>query len=140
MCLLLLPGVLEELPFRARGEDLLRAPYVAAVEPPRVSLRRAGDAVAVKQAQRLSRRLPGTPRLLVVLDAGQYRLARALVARHPGCELWYGPDPGASGELHDLALQRAERTFDPAGVPGTSAFRQNAELWDRLEELGIARR
>ena len=34
--------------------------------------------------------LPGHPRAIVVFDAAQYPLARALLAEHPEAELWYG--------------------------------------------------
>jgi hypothetical protein len=146
LCLLLLPGVLEDLPFAARGRDLLRAPAVVAVEPARVAARRGGDALAATQARRLGKRLPGTPRVVVVLDPDQYGLARALIGRHEACELWYGGrvapgDDERRVEHHRLATQRAVLTFDP-GAPdaGEPAHRSNDPLWTRLEELGIARR
>jgi hypothetical protein len=81
----------------------------------------------------------------VVFDPAQYRLARALIARHAGCELWYGPaqtsfDDPRLAELHDLAVQRATLEFVPHHAAGEPAFRQNAPLWDRLEELTVAQR
>lgn len=147
LCLLLLPGVLEELPFRSRGEDLLRSPAVVAIEPGRVGTRRTGDALAATQARRLGKRLPGTPRVAIVLHPGQYPLARALVGRHRACEVWYGPpaqaerDDARLRDLHDLAVQRATLRFDPAPPgPGHAAHQANDPLWTALEELGIARR
>lgn len=145
-CLLLLPGTLEQLPFRSRGEDLLRSPAVAAVEPGRVGPR-SSEMLAVMQARRLSKRLPGIPAVAVILDPAQYPLARALIARHRDCELWYGSPPAADiagqelRDLHDLAVQRATLRFDPA-PPGQDqgAHQANEALWDRLEELNIARR
>ena len=41
LCLLLLPAKVEDLPYRERVEDLMRAPGTAAIEPARVgSMRR----------------------------------------------------------------------------------------------------
>lgn len=146
LCLLLLPGVLEELPFAGRAQDLLRAPAVVVVEPGRVRGRRMADAVAATQARRLGKKLPGTPRVVVILHPEQYPLARAIVARTPGCELWYGPpaEPAgraASADLHRLAAARAVLEFDPAPpAPGQGLHEVNEPLWTRLEALAIARR
>lgn len=144
LCLLLLPGVLEELPYAERLHELLRAPGVVAVEPPRWR-RRTGDAVASTQARRLIKRLPGKPRVAIVFHPVQYRLARALIGRQSECELWYGPaedshDDEQLAELDMLARQRAAYVFSPAVEPGEPAFRLNAPLWDRLEALRVARR
>ena len=146
LCLLLLPGVLEELPFAARGKDLLRAPAVVAVEPGRISARRGGAALAATQARRLTKKLPGRPRVVAVLDPDQYLLARALVARHEACELWYAGSVGDDAdehrrELHLLSSERAALTFEPgAPGPGEAAHQRNDALWTRLEQLAIARR
>jgi hypothetical protein len=145
LCLLLLPGVLEELPFASRGQDLLRAPAVVAVEPGRVAPRRVGDALAATQARRLAKKLPGKPRVVVIVGTDQYVLARALIGRHDGCELWYGRTPdrstGRDEELDRLAAERAVLVFDPAPPgPGRAAHDSNSPLWDRLEELRVARR
>lgn len=146
LCLLLLPGVLEQSPFASRAEDLRRAPGVAVVEPARIGARRAGDRVAATQARRLGKKLPGAPRVVVVLHPLQYRLARALIARYQQCELWYAPGgaafpPGALADLDALARERSAFGFDPSPPgPGEVAFQQNAALWERLEQLGIARR
>jgi len=129
LCVLLLPGVLEEVPFARRGQDLLRAPNVVAVEP----ARRAPGFLADQVARRLAKRLPGPPRVLVAFREEEYGLASALLARHPECELWYAGDEGIPG-------QRAALVFDPADDAAVAPFQLNAELWDRLEALGIASR
>jgi hypothetical protein len=133
LCLLLLPGPLEDADFARRAQDLLRAPAVVALEPGR----RPPGFLADRVARRVSRRLPGAPAVLVLIGPRQYRLARALAARHPGCELWYGP---GDGDDDGLARERAALTFDPTDRGDAAAFELNAELWNRLEELGIARR
>jgi hypothetical protein len=139
LCVLLLPERLEAFELRERAEDLLTAPGVVAVDPPRLSYaaaRRLGDAfadaLAGVQARRM--RLPGFPRALVVFDLLQYPLARALTALHPDAELWYGPPPGSSGALHDLACERAALRFERTDGP---AHAQNLPLWERMEALGI---
>jgi hypothetical protein len=143
LCVLLLPAPLESFELRDRAEDLLTAPGVAAVDPPRLSYAGAArlgeafaDGLAVVQARRM--RLPGHPRALVVFDPLQYPLARALAGLHPDAELWYGPagTPAAEREraLHELALERAALTFDRASGP---AHTQNLPLWERMESLGI---
>lgn len=138
LCVLVLPDVLERLPFAARGRDLLRAPRVLAVEPPRWRPVRLAEAVASMQARRVARRLPGVPRVVVLLEGEQYPLARALLAAGPRAELWYAGSGG--GALHELAVQRAALMFDAAPRAGRAPFEDNAPLWDRLEELGIAQR
>jgi hypothetical protein len=141
LCLLLLPASLEAFALRERAEDLLTAPGVAAVDPPRLSWRgaaRLGESVAdgltMVQARRM--RLPGIPRALVVFDPLQYPLARALINLHPDAELWYGPmrEPGSDSELDALARERAAMRFE--AVPGP-AYEANLPLWERMEALGI---
>jgi hypothetical protein len=129
LCVLLLPGVLEQVPFARRGEDLLRAPNVVAVEP----ARRAPGVFVENVARRLARRLPGTPRVVVAFRETEYPLARSLFQRHPDCELWYaGPE--------DHAREHAVLVFDAADDPSAAAFQLNDALWTRLEALGIAQR
>jgi hypothetical protein len=136
LCLLLLPAPLERSAVRGRAEELLRAPGVAAVDPPRLSYTGAArlgesfaDGLAAVQARRM--RLPGFPRALVVFGPLQYPLARALAGVHPDAELWYGqaevPGTGLARELHALAVERAVLRF------GTD----NRPLWERMEALGI---
>jgi hypothetical protein len=143
LCVLLLPAPLEQFALRERAEDLLTAPGVAAVDPPRLSYAAAArlgesfaDGLAVVQARRL--RLPGFPRALAVFDPLQYPLARALGALHPDAELWYGPTRRPASErertLHDLAARRATLRFETGERP---AHTQNLPLWERMEALGI---
>jgi hypothetical protein len=143
LCLLLLPAPLETFALRERAEDLLTAPGVAAVDPPRLSYGAAArlgesfaDGITVVQARRL--RLPGYPRALVVFDPLEYPLARALAGIHPDAELWYGPvrEPGSGREheLHELAHERAAMRFEAVRAP---AYEANLPLWERMEALGI---
>lgn len=143
LCLLLLPAPLEAFSLRERAENLLSAPGVAAVDPPRLTYSTAArlgesfaDALAVVQARRM--RLPGRPRALVLFDPLQYPLARALAGLHPDAEIWYGPVRGPASdrerELHELAAERAAMRFDP--VPGP-AHEANLPLWERMEALGV---
>ena len=123
LCVLLLDGVLEEIAFAQRAQDLLRAPGVVALEPGRHP---APGLMAAGVAKRVSRKLPGTPRVVFLVGPRQYGLARALTALHEGCELWYTPAPGRDD---DLARERATLVVDPAG--------DNADLWARLEALEV---
>jgi hypothetical protein len=143
LCLLLLPAPLEAFELRERAEDLLGAPGVATVDPPRLSYRGAArlgesfaDGLTMVQARRM--RLPGHPRALVVFDPLQYPLARALISVHPDAELWYGPQSVPEGEreraLHDRAHERAVLRF---GHPDGPAHEANLPLWERMEALGI---
>ena len=116
LCLLLLDGPMEEVAFARRAEDLRRAPGVLVVEP-RSSV---PGLLAGRVARRLAKRLPGVPRVVMVVGGRQRTLAEALVAQHEGCELW--------DDVED------------ADDPERAAFQVNADLWARLEERGIARR
>jgi hypothetical protein len=143
LCVLLLPAPLETFELRERAEDLLTAPGVAAVDPPRLSYAGAArlgegfaDGLASVQARRM--RLPGYPLALVVFHPLQYPLARALAGIHLDAELWYGlvrePGSGREHELHELARERAAMRFE--AVPGP-AYEANLPLWERMEALGI---
>jgi hypothetical protein len=143
LAVLLLPDALERSTMRERAEDLLTAPGVVAVDPPRLrygAVARVSDTVAdslaAVQARRM--RLPGFPRVLIVFHPDQYPLARSLRDLHPDAELWYGPadEPGDERRraLHKRALERATWQFDHPGGP---AHTQNLPLWERLEALGI---
>src|SRR3954463_4221863 len=95
IAVLLLPRTLEQFILREQAEDLLRAEGVVAVEPARVPYGAFGrlplsiaDTLAIAQARRL--KLPGDPRAFVIFHPLQWPLARALLARHPDAELWYG--------------------------------------------------
>jgi hypothetical protein len=138
LCVLLLPARLEASPVRDSAEDLLGAPGVVAVEPAAVGYGATGrlpellrERIAAGQARRMA--LPGQPRAIVVFDPAQYPLARALLAEHPGAELWYG---GNGGELHQAAAARAALRFGGDAQPGTARER-NGPLWERMEALGV---
>jgi hypothetical protein len=143
LCLLLLPQPLERCAVRERAEDLLTAPGVAAVDPPRVTyaaLARVSEAVAdgitAVQARRM--RLPGHPRAMVVFHPEQYPLARAIRSVHPDAELWYGPYADPEGDRQEMlnarAFERADLRFRHTDEP---AHEQNLPLWERMESLGI---
>ena len=143
LCVLLLPAPLETFALRERAEDLLAAPGVAAVDPPRLTYTGAArlgeafaDGITMVQARRMP--LPGIPRAVVVFEPLQYPLARAVIAIHPDAELWYGAAGAPEGErersLHELAVERAVLRFDPAEEPAHTA---NLPLWERMEKLGI---
>jgi hypothetical protein len=126
LAVLLLPAKLEEFERRAQAQPLLEIPRVVAVEPGRWRGRGpfGAEVRAVRQARRL--RFPGRPRLLVLYDAAQYPLARALGARYEA-ELWYAPGDERS-EFHELAAERAVATLAPEDA---------APLRARLKELEI---
>ena len=129
ICVLLLPRTLEQFILRDQAADLLRSDGVVAVEPARVPFGVLGrlpgparDALAAIQARRIA--LPGTPRAVAIFHPFQYPLARAILARNPGCELWYGRwdryerafdagprDLARLEELHGLAAARSNLTF-----------------------------
>ena len=138
LCVLLLPAKLELAPARERADELLRAPGVVAVEPAAVGYgatsRLPGvlrERIAAGQARRMA--LPGHPRVLVVFEAAQYPLARALLAEHPEAELWYGGS--GEGDLHEAAAARAALRFggDAHAAPGV----RDRPLWERMEALGV---
>ena len=98
---LLLPRELERFILREQAEDLLRAPHVVAVDPPRVPYGAIARLPAVasacglasRQARRLVKNLRrnlGEPRAIVIFHPLQLPLAHAMVALCPGAELWYG--------------------------------------------------
>jgi hypothetical protein len=134
LLVLLLPRPLERFILRDQAEDLLHAPGAIAVEPARIPYGAVGRApapvgawMAAQQARRL--RLPGTPRAVAIFHPFQYPLARALLAREPDAELWYGRwdryeeayDAGPRTkrrlqELHAQAAERAALTFVASGA------------------------
>ena len=155
--MLLLPRELERFILREQAEDLLRAPGVVAVDPPRLPYGAfgrlpglVGDALAARQARRLVRALRrrrGEPRVVVVFHPLQYQLARAVLALCPGCELWYGrwdryeraldapPRLRARLEaLHDAAASRAALTFAASG----ELARLEHEAGRQAEVVGLA--
>jgi hypothetical protein len=134
LLVLLLPRPLERFILRDQAEDLLRAPGVVAVDPPRLpygALARLPEAVAdgVAAAQARRMRLPGVPAAVAIFHPLQYPLARGLLAGHPGAELWYGrwdryeeaydASPRMRERLralHDQARGRAALTFVASGA------------------------
>ncbi len=142
LALLLLPEPLERFAHAEHARDLLRAPRVLALEPPRMSwgrIARLPDAMAlgigVRQARRL--KLPGRVRVAIVYDAGQLALAQGLQLRWEGIELWRAQTVVA-------ATAQASWAFDPDDAAGlgadatAEAVDRNEPLWERLERLGIA--
>lgn len=131
---LLLPRELERFILREQAEDLLRAPHVVAVDPPKLPYgvfarlpETLGDALAVRQARRLVRSLRrnlGEPRAIVIFHPLQFQLARAMLALCPGAELWYGrwdryehaydasdAQRERLARLHAAAAERSSLTF-----------------------------
>ena len=129
IALLLVPRTVERFILYDQGQDLLRAPGVVAVEAPKLPYgalgrlpRWLGDALAAAQAARL--KPPGRPVAAMMFHPFQWPFARALVARWPDCQLWYGlfdrtpaaPDAGSRTrarleELHAEASERADLVF-----------------------------
>jgi hypothetical protein len=139
LCVLLLPARLEASPDRERVEDLLGAPGTVAVEPAAIgygaTMRLPGllrERIAAGQARRMA--LPGRLSAIVVFDAAQYPLARALLAENPEAELWYGGRDGA-GDLHEAAASRAAVRF--GDEPDAPARERNRPLYERMEQLGV---
>ena len=164
---LLLPTALERFALRAHAEDLLSAPGVVAVDPPRLGASArvpaaVADGLSAGQARRL--KLPGAPRAILIFHPLQYPLARALIAHHPDAELWYrrraGAPPAAPRprrdrheELHLSATMRAAVLLVAAEADVTEEHGERCEiivtelsedphednrpLWRRLEMLGI---
>jgi hypothetical protein len=165
--LLLLPAKLERFALRAHAEDLLTAPGVLALDPPRLGASArvpasVADGLSAGQARRV--KLPGVPRAIVIFHPLQYPLARALIAYDPDAELWYWrrdvAEPDGSRrrrdrheELHLAATMRASLLVvaaeeDATGEHGERCdivvleltedpHEDNRPLWRRLEMLGI---
>jgi hypothetical protein len=129
LLVLLLPRTLEQFILRDQAQDLLKHARVVAVEPAKVPYGVLGrlpgplrDRLASGQARRL--KLPGEPRAVAIFHPFQYPLARAIIARNPACELWYGRwdryeealdasdrDRDRLHELHAQAAERSSLTF-----------------------------
>jgi hypothetical protein len=159
LAVLLLPDLLEEFELSEHARDLLRAPRVIALEPPRVSwarLARLSEPFAARTALRQAKRLklPGAARVVILYDPLQTMMALALLSRHQGAELWYvhaaqqRTEVGVKleqriTELDERARARAklEITLEELAPlpPERTWFEANEPLWDRLEELEIAR-
>lgn len=137
VCLLLLPRPLDSLLLRDQAEDLLSAPGVVAVDPPRVpygSMLRMppwlAARVARRQAMRIARAVDDhgdRVAAVTIFHPVQAPTARALQLR-TGCELWYGRwdryeeayDADARTRerlraLHTLAAENSSLTFVASG-------------------------
>jgi hypothetical protein len=158
LAVLLLPDRLEEFALSEHARDLLRAPQVIALEPPRVSwarLARLPEAFAARTALRQAKRLklPGSARVVIIYNPLQTMMGLGLLSRHRGAELWYVRTAEARADvdpklqlrleqLDEIARKRAafELTLDDLAPlpPERTWFEANERLWDRLEELEIA--
>lgn len=137
---LLLPTRLEDFDRAEHARELLQIPRVIALEASsHRTPRLLRNSAPIRQAKRL--RLPGIPQLLVLYEPEQYRLARALLARYDGSELWYvrPGDPGPADsdlvELDRLAVERA--TEARLLAPDRRSAEGPGPLRLRLQELGI---
>jgi hypothetical protein len=134
---LLLPAPLEEFALRGEVDALRHAGRMVIADPPRVSYatqlrlpRVAAEILAQTQAKRLLkalRRNGDRPAVVVIFEPQAYLLARAIVVRAPGTELWYRPSGEGDPELHDQATARANAILEPGQVA--------PELAGRLREL-----
>jgi hypothetical protein len=132
LLVLLLPRQLERLHLEQPVRELLRAPGVVAVDPSRLPLARMVPTVAARAAMGQAKRmkLPGTPAAVAILHPFQFFLAGALLARHPGAELWYGrPEDDLEAELDAAASERAALTLTPEELLAVAPL--------RMAELGI---
>jgi hypothetical protein len=158
LAVLLLPQRLEEFALAEHARDLLRAPRVLALEPPRVSWSRLARLppvlarrTAVRQAKRL--KLPGQARVVILYDPLQTMMGLGLLGRYPDADLWYVRDGETRNEaepeleeriteLDELARRRAALVLSIGDLaplpPARTWFAANEPLWDRLEELDIA--
>ena len=133
--LLLLPRALEGFILEDQVRDLLRAPGVVAVRPPKVrygAVARlpgvARDRLAGVSARRLLHALDGDLRAVAIFHPVQWPLAQALLEAAPRAELWYGrwdryevaydASPAMRArlaELHEAAAARSALTFVVSG-------------------------
>jgi hypothetical protein len=133
LLVLLLPRPLERFHLEQPVRELLRAQGVVAVDPSRLPLARMAPTVAARAAMGQAKRmkLPGTPAAVAILHPFQFFLAGALLARHPGAELWYGrpEDEDLEVELDTAASERAVLTLTPEELLAVAPL--------RMAELGI---
>jgi hypothetical protein len=149
VALLLVPRTVEGFIQYDQAQDLLRSPGVVPVEAPRIPYGVLGrlpealaDVLAAGQVRRMS--VPGEPAVAMIFHPFQLPLARAVLARWPGCELWYGiwdlyveaPDAGTRTrrrleQLHDDAAARADFLFaiNTALAERERRAGRDAELW-----------
>jgi hypothetical protein len=133
LLVLLLPQRLERFHLEQPVRELLRAPGVVAVDPSRVPLYRMAPNMAARAAMGQARRmkLPGRAAAVAIMHPFQLFLAGALIARHPGAELWYGrpEDEELDPELDGVAAERAALTLTPEELLAVAPL--------RMAELGI---
>jgi hypothetical protein len=129
LLVLLLPERLERFDLEQPVRDLLQAQGVVAVDPSRLPLHRMIPTVAARAAMGQARRmkLPGRPAAIAIMHPHQLFLAGALLARHPGSELWYG-QPGEE-DVVDQAAERAALTMTREQLLAIAPL--------RMAELGI---
>lgn len=146
LALLLLPRRLEGFILRDQAEDLLRAPQVVAVDPPRIrygALARLPPGLGERMAARVAKRLIKTlqrngdrARVVVIFHPVQVLLAEAILQREPEAELWYGRwdryEHAYDAGPHLRA--RLELLHRRAAVLSSLTFVASEEL-ARLEEL-----
>jgi len=144
IAVLLLPRTLERFILREQAEDLLRAEGVVAVEPGRIPYgaiarlpEAAGEALAMVQAGRLLRALPGAPAAVVIFHPLQWPLAHALLERS-GAELWYGRWDRFERAYDAAPRRRArlERLHDEAAAASALTFAVSDELARLEREAG----
>ena len=144
LALLLLPAPLEEFELEEHARDLLRAPRVIALEPPRVSrtrLARLPEALALRTALRQAKRLklPGQPRVVIVYDPLQTLLGLGLLARHPDAELWYVQSEraaAASAAAVAAGTGAAAGTEVATGTEAATETETKAEAEAKLQRRG----
>ena len=133
LLVLLLPRQLERFHLQRPVRELMRSPGVVAVDPSRLPLARMVPHVAARAAIGQARRmkLPGTPRAVAVFHPFQFFLAGALLARHPGSELWYGrpEDEDLEVQLDSAMAERAALIMTPEELLEVAPL--------RMAELGI---
>ena len=133
LLVLLLPERLERFHLEQPVRELLRAQGVVAVDPSRLPLARMVPTVAARAAMGQAKRmkLPGRPAAVAILHPFQFFLAGALLARHPGAELWYGrpEDEELDSALDTAASERAALTLTPEELLAVAPL--------RMAELGI---
>ena len=145
IAVLLLPRTLEQFILREQAQDLLRAKRVVAIEPGRTPYgaygrmpARAADRMASGQAKRMRSRLPGPVAVVVMFHPLQWPLARELLRRSPGAELWYGRWDRYE-EAYDAPPALRERLralHDEAAAAASLVFVASGKLAELEEEAG----
>jgi hypothetical protein len=157
VCLLLLPRPLEQFILRDQADDLLRAPGVLAVDPPRLRYGALGRLpatmagwIGATQGRRLVRsvhRHGGRVAAVTIFHPLQYPVALGVLGHEPDAELWYGRwdryehayDAGPAlrariTQLHELAAERSALTF----VCSTELARLETEAGREVELVPLS--